>query len=251
MQKNGKQPNSNEFRVHLESGRSLLGSFEWNTMKFKGRTFKGRLVAQGYSQKYGVDDYDEVFSPIRTLLALAVKRGMMVHQMDVVTAFLNGSTCNNPLDMFRQEKCASSRNRCMGWNSPPHVAGTKSSASAWNRWVSKSWPHTRGKWKMILLPKRQSVWCIPNERYGRTAIPILLSWCELPPIGEHYFIVSTSYGLGWWTQQESQSMVGSLLHAHAVSRNSTQNPGGYFNTNTGPIQGHRRKTTRLCWRRLG
>ena len=59
------------------------------------KKFKGRFVAQGFSQKYGID-YDEVFSPvarfysIRTLLAFAVEHNMLFHQMDVVTAFLNG-----------------------------------------------------------------------------------------------------------------------------------------------------------------
>ena len=59
------------------------------------KCFKGRLVAQGFSQRYGVD-YEEIFSPvvhlssIRTLLAFAAEKKLQVHQMDVVSAFLNG-----------------------------------------------------------------------------------------------------------------------------------------------------------------
>ena len=53
-------------------------------------------MPKGYIQKPG-EDYDETYSPvvryssIRALLAFAVQNGMIVHQMDVVIAFLNGT----------------------------------------------------------------------------------------------------------------------------------------------------------------
>ena len=85
--------------VDLPRDRKAVGS-RW-VFKVKhhsdGRVerYKCRLVAKGYSQLYGAD-YDETFSPvvrfssIRTLLSFAVQNNLHVHQMDVVTAFLNG-----------------------------------------------------------------------------------------------------------------------------------------------------------------
>ena len=85
--------------VKLPVGRKQVGC-RW-TFKIKrgsdGKVerYKARLVAKGYTQKYG-QDYHETFSPviryssIRALLAFAVQEEMIVHQMDVVTAFLNG-----------------------------------------------------------------------------------------------------------------------------------------------------------------
>ena len=83
----------------LPKGRKAVGS-KW-VLKIKTdaegsvERFKARLVAQGFSQKPGID-YDETFATVarfesvRTVIALAVQNDLKLHQIDVTTAFLNG-----------------------------------------------------------------------------------------------------------------------------------------------------------------
>jgi hypothetical protein len=57
--------------------------------------YKARLVAKGYTQKEDKDFFDTYslvarLTTIRILLSLAVSHGLLIHQMDVKTAFLNG-----------------------------------------------------------------------------------------------------------------------------------------------------------------
>ena len=86
--------------VELPEGKKPIGC-KWVYKIKKGANgeidrYKARLVAKGFSQQHGFD-YDETFSPVarfeslRLLLALAVQSGLTVHQMDVTTAFLNGT----------------------------------------------------------------------------------------------------------------------------------------------------------------
>lgn len=83
----------------LPEGREAIGC-KWifkvkHTSDGNVECFKGHLVAKGYAQKHGID-YDETFSPvvrfasIQALIAFAVHNNMLIHQMDVVTAFHNG-----------------------------------------------------------------------------------------------------------------------------------------------------------------
>ena len=83
--------------VELPSGQMAVGT-KW---VFKHKVdadglverHKARLVAQGCSQRFGLD-YNETFclvvrfESVRTMVALAVQNGLKLHQMDVTTAFL-------------------------------------------------------------------------------------------------------------------------------------------------------------------
>ena len=58
--------------------------------------YKARLVAQGFTQRPGIV-FDETYSPVMSgitfqyLISLAVYKGLSMHHMDVVTAYLYGS----------------------------------------------------------------------------------------------------------------------------------------------------------------
>nr|KAJ0217050.1 hypothetical protein LSAT_V11C300105370 [Lactuca sativa] len=85
--------------AYLPPGCKALGC-KWilkRKMKVDGTIdkYKARLVIQGFRQKEGIDFFDTyapvaIISTIRLLLALAAIHNLVIHQMDVKTAFLNG-----------------------------------------------------------------------------------------------------------------------------------------------------------------
>ena len=86
--------------VELLPGKKAVGS-KWVYKVKTGadgslKRYKARLVAQGFTQKYG-SDYDETFCPVvrqeslRALTALSVQYGLKLHQVDMTIVFLNGN----------------------------------------------------------------------------------------------------------------------------------------------------------------
>nr|GEZ15076.1 hypothetical protein [Tanacetum cinerariifolium] len=96
---------------------------------------KARLLARGYCQKEGID-FEESFAPvarleaIRIFLAYAAYKNMVVYQMDVKTAFLNGN--------LRKEVYVSQPDWFLDQDNPNHVYklnkalyGLKQAPRAW------------------------------------------------------------------------------------------------------------------------
>lgn len=125
--------------VDLPAGKKAIGC-KWlfkTKVDEKGNVvrYKARIVAQGFTQKYGVD-YDEVFAPVakqvtfRSLLTIASQRKMFVKHVDVKTAYLNGKL-EETIYMRQPEGyvTGSERKVCRLRRS---LYGLKQSARVWN-----------------------------------------------------------------------------------------------------------------------
>lgn len=123
--------------VDLPEGRKSIGC-KW-VFKIKRdqaneiARFKARLVAQGFSQRFGVD-YDEVFAPVarsttlRILLSYAGKHNFLVKHFDVKTAFLNGHL--DEAIYMRQPQGFQDGNRVLRLKKS--LYGLKQAARVWN-----------------------------------------------------------------------------------------------------------------------
>ena len=97
-------------------------------------SYKARLVAQGFSQKYG-EDYDEVFAPVarsatfRILMSVAGVNKYHVKQFDIKTAFLNGDI-EEEIYMRQPPGFEKGNSVCKLRKS---LYGLKQAARAWNK----------------------------------------------------------------------------------------------------------------------
>ena len=125
----------------LPEGRKLVGGRWVYTVKENpngSKTYKARYVAKGYSQVKDVD-YQETFAPtanftsVRAVMQLAAQNDLILHQMDVKTAYLNAPIdCEIFIEQPEGFEVHSSSNNVLVCKLNKSLYGLKQSGRNWN-----------------------------------------------------------------------------------------------------------------------
>ena len=131
--------------AELPCGRKTIGSKWLFKRKYDSggnmKQHKARLVVQGFLQEYGVD-YDETFCPVvrfesvRTVIALAAKHDLKLHQLDITRALLNGEL-NEDIYMKEPERFEVKGKEHLVYKLNRSLYGLKKSPRCWNEALNR------------------------------------------------------------------------------------------------------------------
>ena len=162
--------------VELPPGRKAIGS-RW-VFKVKKNAdgsierYKGRLVAQGFSQRPGFD-FTETFAPtpkwasLRAILALAALEDLHLESVDISTAFLNGHLEEEVY--MRQPQGFVEKNNNWVWRLVKSLYGLKQAGRCWHKKLNEELEKL-GFHKTIC---EHSVW-IYSKGESRIIIPVFI-----------------------------------------------------------------------------
>jgi hypothetical protein len=107
------------------------------------QSYKARFVAKGYSQTKGTD-YHETFAPtanmssIRTVAQIAAQNDLILHQMDVKTAYLNADIdCEIYMEQPEGFEQKGGNDETFVWKLNKSLYGLKQSGRNWNKMLDK------------------------------------------------------------------------------------------------------------------
>ena len=130
----------------LPEGRQAVGGRWVYTIKENpsmAKTYKARYVAKGYSQIKDID-YHETFAPtanltsVRVLMQIAAKHDLILHQMDVKTAYLHAPIdCEIYMDQAEGFETPSDSEEKLVYKLNKSLYGLKQSGRNWNSLLHK------------------------------------------------------------------------------------------------------------------